>query len=81
MLLIKQLHYPITLINIWFSVRDVLCPTLDSVDFLQYHNAQCTPRVFVKDFLSRDGGLHSRDHSPSPNHNARLFFNGFRITS
>ena len=39
-------------------------------------------RVFVKDFLSRDSGLHSRDHvSPSPNHNAPLFFNGFRITS
>ena len=32
---------------------------------------QC--RVFVKDFLSRDRGLHSRDHSPSPNHNAPLF--------
>ena len=24
--------------------------------------------VFVKDGLSRDHGLHSRDHSPSPNH-------------
>ena len=30
-------------------------------------------RVFVKDFLSRDRGLRSRDHSPSPNHNAPLF--------
>ena len=27
-------------------------------------------RVFVKDCLSRDHGLHSRDHSRSPNHSA-----------
>ena len=27
-------------------------------------------RVFVKDGLSRDHGLHSRDHLPSPNHSA-----------
>ena len=25
-------------------------------------------RVFVKDGVSRDHGLHSRDHLPSPNH-------------
>ena len=27
-------------------------------------------RVFVKDGLSRDHGLHSRDHLPTPNHSA-----------
>ena len=39
--------------------RAVWSPTFDKTTELQ-----CTGRVFVKDGLSRDHGLHSRDHLP-----------------